>query len=188
MSRRPFAFAAGFLLLALVAGCASGPRILVNQDPQSDLAGFRSYGYVAPLDTDQARYSSLLSLFLRNATDRELQARGYVYSANQPDLLVNFHVSTTEKIQSNTVPAAPYYGGYYGYRYPYYGVWNGYETYITQYTEGTLNIDVVDAARKQLVWEGTAIGRVRASDQERLEAQVNTVVAQVLARFPAARR
>ena len=44
------------------------------------------------------------------------------------------------------------------------GMGMGYETRVDQYTEGTLNIDVVDAATKKLVWEGAIAGRL--SDQE----------------------
>jgi len=33
-------------------------------------------------------------------------------------------------------------------------------TEIRQYTQGTLGIDAVDVARRQLVWEGFALGRV----------------------------
>lgn len=44
---------------------------------------------------------------------------------------------------------------YYGYRRGYYSPWVGYsyatETTVSQYTEGTFNIDIVDARRQQLI-------------------------------------
>lgn len=50
------------------------------------------------------------------------------------------------------------HGGYYGYRRGYYDPWMGYgygtTTQVSQYTEGTINIDLVDMAQKRMVWEG----------------------------------
>ena len=57
---------------------------------------------------------------------------------------------------------------------------------VDQYTEGTLNIDIVDAAAKRLVWEAIAVGRVNRRDREKLPAVVREVVPQMLAKFPSA--
>lgn len=167
----------------LFAGCASGPSIFVNSDPSASFATYRTYNFVTPLGTDNSGYSSLLSQYLRTATDRELQARGYTRS-DTPDLLVNFNVKTKDKIQTTTTPSGPSYGGYYGYRSGYYGVWNGYDTQVTQYTEGTLTVDIVDAARKQLVWDGTAVGRVREEALKNLGPAIDKVITQIFAKYP----
>ena len=39
------------------------------------------------------------------------------------------------------------------------------EAVVNNYTEGTLTIDVVDAAKKQLVWEGTVTKSVTGTDR-----------------------
>ena len=78
-------------------------------------------------------------------------------------------------------------GGYYGYRRGRYGAYGGYpatQTEVRQYTEGTLTIDLVDTRSDQLVWEGTAVGRVRESVRENLEEAVNNVVAEIFTRYP----
>lgn len=182
LSRRRRAIA-GMLAALLLAGCASGPSIYVNTDPSASFAGYRTYNFMTPLGTDRPGYSSVLSEYLRAAASRELEARGYQKSDN-PDLLINFNVQTKEKIQSNTMPSGPAYGGYYGYRSGYYGTWGGYETQITQYTEGTLTVDVVDAARKQLAWDGTAIGRVREEARKNLQPAIDKVMTQIFEKFP----
>jgi len=182
-TRRGGAAAICTLAVSLFTGCASGPSIYVNTDPAASFATYRTYNFVTPLGTDGPGYSSMLSQYLRQATSRELEARGYQRSDN-PDLLVNFNVQTKDKIQTTTTPSGPRYGGYYGYRSGYYGVWGGYETQVSQYTEGTLNIDIVDAARKQLAWEGTAVGRVREKDRQNLKAVIDDVVAQFFAKYP----
>ncbi|MEO7387319.1 MAG: DUF4136 domain-containing protein [Gammaproteobacteria bacterium] len=171
------------LALLLLASCSSGPSIYTNVDPTATFANYRTYNFMSPLGTDRAGYSSVLSQFLRTAASRELEARGYQKSDN-PDLLVNFNVNTKEKIQSTTTSSGPAYGGYYGYRSGYYGTWGGYDTHVTQYTEGTLTVDVVDAGRKQLAWDGTAVGRIREETRKNLQPAVDAVMAQVFEKFP----
>lgn len=167
--------------LTILAGCASGPRVFSNEDPTANFTTFRTYGFAAPLGTDRPEYSSLTTEFLRQATSRELEARGYRRS-DQPDLLVNFFVNTKEKITSSQTMSPGF--GYYGYRRGYYGVWGDYDTVVTQYTEGTLTVDIVDTSRNQLVWEGTVVGRVREEDRKNLKPVVDSVIAQVFEKFP----
>ncbi|MEZ5566711.1 MAG: DUF4136 domain-containing protein [Gammaproteobacteria bacterium] len=170
------------LSIILLAGCASGPSLFVNSDPSASFATYKTYDFAKPLDTDRDGYSSVLSQYLRTAASRELEARGYQRSDN-PDLLVNFHVATKEKVQTTTTQSAVPMRGYYGYRSGYYGVWSGYDTEVTQYTEGTLTMDIVDPARKQLVWEGTAVGRVRDKDRANLQPVVDKVISQLFSKY-----
>ena len=171
-----------------LGGCASGPTIYTNQNPQVDFTSFRTYSYVEQMGTDApGGPSSLLTQFLQAAVDREMDGRGYELSGGDTDLQINFYVETQEKIQSRQVPSGPSYGaGYHGYRGGYYGTWGSYTqtTEITQYTEGTLSIDVVDNARDELVWEGVVVGRIRESTMTNLEERVNEVVPQVMADYP----
>lgn len=169
----------------VVASCATGPRLFVNEDPAADFGRYRTFAFSAPLGTDSPQYSSMLSTFLKDATRRELEARGYQYVDSGADLQVNFYVKTKEKVTSTSVPTGPAYGaGYYGYRGMNYGVWTGYETQVSQYTEGTLNIDLVDTRLKRLVWEGVAVGRVRDNVRENLKPAVDGIVPQIFARYP----
>lgn len=173
----------GLLVALILTGCASGPSIYVNADPAADFSSYRTYNFIEPLGTDRPGYSSVLSQYLRTAASRELEARGYQKS-DSPDLLVNFNVQTKEKISSTSYPSGPAYGGYYGYRSGYYGTWGGYETQVTQYTEGTLTVDIIDAGRKQLAWDGTAVGRVREEARKNLQPAVDKVMTQIFEKFP----
>jgi len=176
------------LLGLALAGCASGPRLYANQNPQADFASYATYSYVAQLGTDEpGGPTTLLTQYLRSAVDREMQARGYRYVNVSGDLQVNFYVETQEKLRSRQT-ASPSVGvgyGYYGYRGGVYGTWGAYsETEVTQYTEGTLNIDLVDARRQELVWEGVAIGRVTEEARQNVQAAVDAVVPQVFEQYP----
>ena len=60
----------------------------------------------------------------------------------------------------------------------------GYDTRVDQYVEGTINIDMVDAQRKQLVWEGVAVGRVTKKTQEDRQAALRGAVTEIFAKYP----
>jgi hypothetical protein len=174
-------------VIALAAGCASGPTIRTTADPGATLAGYRTFNYMNPLGTDREGYESIVSGSLKEATTAELTRRGYQLSET-PDFLVNFSGKLNEKLRVSSAPAVrPPLVGYYGYRRGYYDPWYGYNNVdVDQYTEGTLNIDIVDAAAKRLVWEAVAVGRVNKKTLKDLPAAVGQIVPQMLAKFPPA--
>jgi hypothetical protein len=164
----------------LLAACASSPKIFVNQDPNADFTKYKTYNYEPVLGTDERKgYRSILSNYMVAAVDREMQSRGYTLSDN-PDLLVNFYIHTEEKIRTTSSPSM---GGYYGYRGGYYGGYSGYDTTVTQYTEGTLNIDLVDNASATLVWEGVTVGKITDKVRENLEEAVNAAIPEIMAQY-----
>ncbi|HEY9318843.1 MULTISPECIES: DUF4136 domain-containing protein [unclassified Achromobacter] len=171
-------------MTALLAACASGPTVKGDYDHQADFAQYRTFGYMNPLGTDKAGYSSLLTERLKDATRGQMEMRGYAYSATNPDLLVNFSAKLQQKTQ--VTPAPPPMGPYYGYRSGFYGGWPGYGwgDDVYQYTEGTLNIDLVDTRRKQLVWEGVAVGEVQNPETAGSPQSVDKAVAEIFAKYP----
>ncbi|HSG91358.1 MAG TPA: DUF4136 domain-containing protein [Pseudomonadales bacterium] len=183
--RRVMSAAAALLLLAL-AGCASGPSIRSDVNPDSDLASYRTYGWVETLGTDKAGYESLVTGRLKAAVGNELEARGYRYDENQPDMLVNFYVNLEEKQQVVTTPAAgmSYGRGYYGFRTGYYSTWPTYETRVSEYTEGTLTVDLVDARLKVLAWNGTLQDRVTKKVMEDPQGALRAAVAALFDAYP----
>lgn len=100
----------------------------------------------------------MLTAQIKRAIQPQLEARGYRYDQKNPDLLINFNAKVESKVVVTQTPIPPYYD-YRGMLYSRWGSY-GYETTVDQCKEGTLNIDIIDAARKQLIWEGVAIGRV----------------------------
>lgn len=175
------------LAALLITACASTPNTFSNADPSVDFSQYKTFGYFSTLSTDKAQYQSLVSNFLKVAVAQELVARGLDHDEENPDLRVNFYINTQDKIKTRSVPSA---GGYYGYRDAFYDPWGGYgmgvayETRVDQYTEGTLNIDVVDVKTKKLVWEGSVAGRVTEKDVRNMEATVDEAVVAAMAGFP----
>ena len=173
-------------VLAFAQGCASTPKTISNVAPGADFGSYRTFGFLSVLSTDKENYESMESNFLKVAVAQELDRRGLTYSES-PDLIVNFYIHTQEKVRSRSVPTT---GAYYGYRDPFYDPWGGYgmgvayETRVDQFTEGTLNIDVIDAATRKLVWEGAVSGRITDKDLRNLEQTIDEAVAAVMSDFP----
>ena len=170
-------------VLAVMSGCVSTPRPITNSDPSADFSRYRTFGFIDNPATDRGSYESLATSFLKAAIAQEMDKRGLGYAEN-PDLVVNFYIHTKERIRSRNVPSS---NVYYGWRDPFYDTWGGYggyETRIDQYTEGTLHIDVVDASRNALVWEGRVAGRITDEVIANLEKSIDKGVRIIMSEFP----
>lgn len=160
--------------ICAVGGCASGPQYLFNVDSAANFASYRTFGFY-----DERAYESVAHRHLKSAITREMQARGY-RRAEQPDLLINIHLLHRE--DAGGVATASNYYRYRGDRYAWRA---GVKTVASSYTDGTLNIDVVDRASGSLLWEGIAIGSVSQRMYESLEGTIDTVTAKLFEGFPA---
>ncbi len=171
--------------LSLLAACASGPRISVEADPQADFSTYRTFGFYAPLALESKGYATPTSERVKAATRAQLEARGYRYQERDPDVWINLNGYLQERTDVQVIPEVDY-DYYYSYRARAYiaaPYWRD-RTTVRRFTEGTLNIDVIDRARNHLVWEGVAVGRVGRMPVEERLARIDQVVAEILARYP----
>lgn len=169
----------------ILVGCATGPKIHAVYEPGINFNDYKTYAFVDELaPKGEQGYRTLTNKYLHNAIRKELNSRGLTETQNA-DLLINFNVSTKEKLTSTTSPTP--LSSYYNFRGGYsYGMGYGTETRVSQYTEGTLNIDVVDASQKQLIWEGVAVGKLKQPKENQLRSEIFGVVQQIFVRYPVA--
>ena len=179
---------AASLAILIASGCSSTGKLRSDYDPTADFGAYTTYNFMENAGPNDGEYESFFTKYVKAAVDEEMQKRGYTKSDN-PDLLVNFNAILQERTEVSTMPAAPppVYG-YYGYRRGYYGTWGSYgwgtETQVSQYTEGTFNIDLVDASRKQLVWEAVGEARVSQKTLNNLEETVRNGVPRYFEQYP----
>jgi hypothetical protein len=168
------------------AGCASTPNVRVMSDPAADFTQYRTFGFASPLGTDRGGYQSAVSQQLKTSARAQLEARGLSYVEADPDLVVNFSATLDEKLRVSTTPTTTMGMGYYGYRTGMYSAWPMYrdETTVTPYNEGTLNIDIADARRKQLVWEGVVRSTVTEKTRSNIGPALDSAVANAFAKYP----
>jgi len=184
---RQLKFLTATCAIVVASGCASGPDFRSDYDKNANFADYETYNFFADAGPGGDSYQDLFSQYVEAAIDREMTARGYTKSDN-PDLLVNFNAILQDKTKITQTPAMGYGVGYYGYRGGFYDPWMGYgyatDTHVSQYTEGTFNIDLVDAAQKRLVWECVGVGRVTDKARDNLEQTINEAVPKYFEHFP----
>lgn len=169
-----------------VVACSSTGNTVSSVDPTADFSQYRTYGFVQVPGEDGQPYESLELRYLKDAATRELEARGFRRS-DDPDLLVNFSIDTQEKVRSRSVPTGGYGVGYDPFYDVYFDGWAmTHETRIEQYTEGNLDIDVIDPQQRKVVWQGTTKGRLTRKDYENPQATLSGAVQEIFRQFPVA--
>ena len=154
--RAPLFSGALAAVIVLLTGCAT----LGSRDPAGRQSGHQSDGLqdlriLSPLATDTAGYESMLTGYLKNATRRMMEMKGFVYTESNPDVLVNFYVNIQDVQEIRSSPT--YAGGYYGYRAGYYGgYYGGFST--TQHRDDQLSGRHADRRRRGRKAEGRGVG------------------------------
>ncbi|KGO84789.1 lipoprotein [Flavobacterium rivuli WB 3.3-2 = DSM 21788] len=177
------------LFIAAVAASCSSIRVDADYDEAVDFTHYKTYGYLKD-GVDKAEISDLDKKRILKAVDAELQKKGFTKS-EKPDVLVNIFTKANKEVNINQGFG---YGGY-GYGGFGYGGWGpgwgwggpwgyggGYNA-VSTHTEGTLYIDVIDASKKELVWQGVGSG-VLTQDRSKKQERINEFVAQIIAKFP----
>ncbi len=161
----------------LLAGCASpGPTITTNKAPGVKIKNFETWNFIQPLGTDRRGARTPLSSKLMNSVMREMENRGLRRSKDSPDLLIDFFVTTEERMDvrqtptTHTVHRSHWHGGF--------STWPTYQTTVRQYTQGTLLIDFIDPASNALVAEGAAQDRIRST--EITQPQIDDIVGSIM--------
>ncbi|MBT8341745.1 MAG: DUF4136 domain-containing protein [Desulfatitalea sp.] len=163
-----------FLLFTIltITACSS---IAVNYDydTKADLSKYKTYNWM-PSDND-AGVTDLTTRRIKAAVDRELKAKAYEMTENNPDFLVATHVKTKEKLR---VTDWGYTGGFH-----YWSIGGGVD--VRQTEEGSIIIDLVDAKSKNLFWRGMATSTVRPNlTAEKQEKLINRAVERVFEKAP----
>ena len=181
---RLFALAVICLSLAFLASCSS-VDVRTDHDPDVDFSAYKTYAWVGNggviEGSELARYP-LVARRVKDATDRNLRDLGLemVGDPETADFAIVIHTGTQERMQVTN------YGGYYGYyRYdPWWGPYGGH-TDVSYYTEGSLVIDFVDVATKELAWRGIGTAIVKNySSPEDAQKGIDKVVDRILMGFP----
>jgi len=186
---RPNLALVGSMIVAasLVLSACAAPKIKTRSrtDPAVNLSTYHTYGFVTEPGTNRSGYSTPITTYFKTAITREMNARGYTFSETNPELLINFNTNAREQVDIRSTPTMSYGYGYYGYRGGMYAAGPmGSDVETVRYKQGTANIDVVDAAKKQLVWEGVAEGKITDTMMKNPQATIDTVITDMFAEYP----
>lgn len=164
------------LLLLMLTSCAS-VSVSSDYDTKSDFGKYKSYAFLKN-SIDKVEISDLDKRRILAAIESELNAKGFTKS-DYPDMLVSFFTKSTQNVNVNT------YGPNWGWGWGP-GMWGGYSSVSTN-TEGTLYIDILDASKKELIWQGEGRGNL-SRNAEKKEEQIREFVARILSQYPPERK
>ena len=170
----------------VLAGCASGPKVRTDSASNTNFSSYKTFGFMPQPATDKAGYATLVTQHFKDAISAEMTALGYQFSETNADLLVNFNSNVENRTDVRSMPSASFNYGYYNYRRGFYAGFPIYTTDVdtVHYKVGTVNIDVVDAAKKQLIWEGVSEGTLKKTDLEQPKQAIANVVGLIFQQYP----
>lgn len=180
----------GAALLTLLLGACTGVPVSTDYNTEYRFQPQSSYAWLERERefSDPRVDNDLVEARVRRAVDSQLRAKGLTQaqSVESADLLVSYHIGREDKIDVQTFRS---HFGYYPCWHCYGPHWgygpHGDDIWVSEYTQGTLVIDVIDAESRKLVWHGVAERRLPSfkTPQER-DAYIRETVTAILARFP----
>lgn len=163
------------LLLFLVASC-SAVRVNSDYDKKVDFAQFKTYAFYKT-GIDKVEISDLDKKRILRSIDEEMAAKGFTKSET-PDLLININTKTEKNVNVNQ-----FYAGYgYGWGLGWNPYWGGSTSVYTS-SEGILTIDLIDAKKKELVWQGVGSGNL-TQDTNKKDENIKCFVKKILELYP----
>jgi Domain of unknown function (DUF4136) len=166
----------------LVALRAPGQDVQVDFDRSIDLSAFRRYSWkVHPLlEKDPELFHSVGAELVRMAVNEGLMRREFEPTEDEfADFYVTFFGGRKQR-QEVTGAFTVGSGGWYGTGSYWESGWT--KVMVSNYVEGTLVLDVVDAKTKQLAWRAYCKGVIR--DPSKRDKIINKAVGKALKKFP----
>ena len=170
------------ILVMTLVGCAPSARITYDYDEAIDFTAYETFDWMAPPGDieDPLGAFPTVAFRIKNSIQDELREKGYSKVNEDPDFYVVYHASIKRQITRTYIDTWGYYYPRY-HRYPPHrryppGLWGS--IYVEAYEEGTLVIDIIDAATNELAWRGAARGAVgnRAMAREKIDEGVRVIL------------
>jgi hypothetical protein len=168
------------MLLGLFASCSS-VRVASDYDQNANFNDYKTFAFFKP-GIDQAEISDLDKKRILSAIEHELLAKGFTKSED-PSMLVSIFTTAQQRVDVYNNMGWGWGGfGPWGYGPWGYGGFYGGNN-VARTTEGTLYIDLIDARKKELVWQGQGTGYL-AAEVSKKQARVNEIVNEIMMEYP----
>jgi hypothetical protein len=166
--------------VVLVLGACHPVQVRTVVAPGADFSNRKTFHLMTPKprvnaqrsESDPVLVNSITYQRMRQAVQADLEQKGYSYTDQGQSMSIAIYASAKDKLDVRTWD----YG--YGWRR-----WPRERTEVYQYTQGTVIIDVVDPASKELLWRGQ--GRAEVSDDPtKYSEELDKASNKILAKFP----
>lgn len=164
------------LLASATLGLASCSPFQVKSD-YAETANFNEYK-TYKLRIDDLKMNDIDQDRVLNELSKQLQMKGLSVSAN-PDLIVNVKANhkKIQDIQSSSPSGMFGWGGPFGW-----GVGMN-RTWTSNYNQGALILDLIDARTQKLVWQGVGSG-ISVDSPKSKQKQIPEIVAEIMENYP----
>jgi len=167
-------------LIMVFAGCSSSVKVSSDHDPATDFSVYKTFAVSNQVSAGSSleKYPLIKDRVIK-AVESEMRQKDYVRTwQDEADLLIFPLAGPKENINVNAWGYS--YGGAYWGTHPY-----GKDIDISEYSEASVILDVVDNKTHQLVWRGIGTGLVRPykTPEERAK-NIDAEVDQIMAQFP----
>ena len=171
-----------FLLVVFVLTSCTSVRVATDYDREVNFNDYKTFAFYKT-GIDKAEISDLDKRRILRAIETELLAKGYQKSSN-PDILVSIFTKSREKVNvwNNGWGWGGWGWGGWGWGPGWGWGWGGLG-HVSTTTEGTLYIDLIDASRKELVWQGMGKGYLSQSMNKK-EERIKVIVNKIMERYP----
>lgn len=149
-----------------------GVRVSSDFDSQAPFSQYKTFAFLKE-GVDKVEISDLDKKRILRSIEHELSKKGMTLTEENPDVFVNFFTKSQQRQEV-------YNNIGFGWGWGPFGFGTGYN--ISQpVTEGTLFIDIINAEKKDLVWQGKGSGVLSDYNKEERIAQF---VSQILKQYP----
>ena len=163
------------LLLFVVSSCCS-VRVNSDYDKSANFTAFKTYAFYKT-GIDKVEISDLDKKRILRSIEETMAAKGFAKSET-PDLWVNINTKSEKNVNVNQ-----FYAGYgYGWGFGWNPYWGG-NTSVSTSTEGVLTIDLIDAKKKELIWQGTGSGYLTQNVDKKDEV-IKNFVTKIFEQYP----
>lgn len=169
------------LLLALVVTSCSSIKVAADYERSTNFNDFKTFAFFKP-GIDKAEINDIDKRRILRAIESELLARGYTKSET-PDLLVSIFTKSNQRVDvyNNYWGAGAWGWGGFGPGWGWGWGWN--QPMVSTRTEGQLFIDLIDADKKELIWQGQGTGYL-TRNVEKKEERIKEFTSKILEQFP----
>lgn len=171
------------LALLIVLSSCSSVKVAADYDKEAKFNDYKTFAFFKT-GIDKAEISDLDKRRILRAIEAELLAKGFTKS-EKPDLLVSLFTKSQQRVDvyNNSWGNGGWgWGGYGGFGPGWGWGWNQQPSVSTS-MQGHLYIDLIDANKKELVWQGMGTGYL-SRNMEKKEARIKEFVTKIMEKYP----
>ncbi len=165
-------------LVVFLPALALAQKTSFDYDKTADFSKYKTY----TLKDGTKVGDPLIDNRIVAAIEAELAAKGLTKNDTAPDVVAVYHVAFDKKQDITAYSTG--YGGGYGYRWG--GGFGGTtDVRVNEILVGTLVIDAIDAAKKEVVWRGMGVKEVDVQAKaDKRDKNINSAVKKIMQNFP----